>query len=63
MSVPLKNVSAEVIERALEKVFAEMHGIPVAVKIAELKFDQESARADVALSVWEESKDDEVTAF
>lgn len=63
MSVPLKNVSAEAIERALEKVLAEMHGKPVSVKIAELKFDQESVRADVALSVWEESKDDEVTAF
>lgn len=63
MSVPLRNVSAETIERALEKVLAEMHGKPVSVKIAELKFDQRQGRTDVALSVWDETTGDVFTGF
>ncbi|TYK67846.1 hypothetical protein FSY59_24830 [Comamonas sp. Z3] len=63
MPVPLKNVSAEAIEIALEKVFAEMHGKPVSVKIAELKFDPRQGRTDVALSVWDDTTDDLFTGF
>ncbi|MFD2755415.1 hypothetical protein [Comamonas terrae] len=63
MSVPLKNVSAETIEMALEKVFAEMHGKPVSVKIAELKFDPKQGRTDVAVSVWDDTTDDLFTGF
>ena len=63
MSAPLRNVSAEAIERALAKVLAEMHGKPVSVKIAELKFDQDQGRTDVALSVWDETTDDVFTGF
>ncbi len=48
---------------ALEKVFAEMHGKPVSVKIAELKFDPKQGRTDVAVSVWDDTTDDLFTGF
>lgn len=56
-------MSTEAIERALEKVFAEMHGKPVSLKIAELKFDPRQGRTDVALSVWDDTTDDLFTGF
>lgn len=58
MTVPIKNVSVEDLERALEAALLAVAGRTVKVSVAALEFDEMASRADIKLSAWDKLSTD-----
>ena len=64
MSAPLKNVSTEELEKALEAALLAVSGRVVSVSVESLAFEQAASRVDIKLSAWDKaSMDDPLGSF
>lgn len=58
MSAPMKNVSVEELEKALEAALLSVAGRTVKVSVSAMEFDESSSRVDIKLSAWDKLSTD-----